>query len=219
MNKVKNLTPKQEDRRHRILSAARDMVADHGYDGMVMSQVADRAGVSPTTLYNLYNTKDELVLEALRELLSENSLRLSEAEKPGWQFLLRSVKNGAWMATTEPAYAEAITHAMLRANPGDALIKILLVNPRRDMLKSIHAMAERGELRAGINPEELATSTHGVYWSTFTMWNKGLVHLQDLEHTLQMNFLSMMIPATVGDTRKQLEALYDELLDQPGRME
>ena len=71
--KVKSLTPKQEERRQRILRAARDMVADHGYEGMVMSQVAERAGVSPTTLYNLYNTKDQLVMESLRELLAQNT--------------------------------------------------------------------------------------------------------------------------------------------------
>ena len=29
--KVKSLTPKQEERRQRILRAARDMVADHGF--------------------------------------------------------------------------------------------------------------------------------------------------------------------------------------------
>ena len=69
MSDPKSLTPRQEERRHRILAAARQMVADHCHEGMVMSHVADRAEVSPTTLYNLYNTKDELLLEALRELL------------------------------------------------------------------------------------------------------------------------------------------------------
>jgi hypothetical protein len=33
MSKVKALTPRQESRRHRILLVAREMVADHGYDG------------------------------------------------------------------------------------------------------------------------------------------------------------------------------------------
>ena len=68
MVKARGLTPRQEGRRHRILSAARDMLSEYGYEGTVMSKVAQRAGVSPTTLYNLYNTKDELLLEALREL-------------------------------------------------------------------------------------------------------------------------------------------------------
>ena len=69
MIKVKELTPRQESRRHRILKVTREMVADHGYEGMVMSEVAERADVSPTTLYNLYNTKDELLLEALLSLI------------------------------------------------------------------------------------------------------------------------------------------------------
>ncbi|MBT4494698.1 MAG: helix-turn-helix transcriptional regulator, partial [Gammaproteobacteria bacterium] len=88
MQKVKSLTPKQEDRRHRILSAARDMVADHGYEGMVMSQVADRAGVSPTTLYNLFNTKDQLVMESLRELMAESAREvIAGSDGPGWRYL------------------------------------------------------------------------------------------------------------------------------------
>ena len=58
MPKIKPLTPKQLTRRRRIFSAARDMIGAHGYEGMVMSQVAEVASVSPTTLYNLFNTKD-----------------------------------------------------------------------------------------------------------------------------------------------------------------
>ena len=83
MTNLRKLTPRQEDRRQRILASARDLVADQGYDGMVMSQVAERAGVSPTTLYNLYNTKDQLVLEALRELLADNEWHLDGDDSTG----------------------------------------------------------------------------------------------------------------------------------------
>ena len=60
MSNIKPLTPRQEVRREKILSAARKLVASQGYDGMVMSDLAEVAEVSPTTLYNLFNTKDEL---------------------------------------------------------------------------------------------------------------------------------------------------------------
>lgn len=211
---VRTLTPKQEDRRERILSAARDMVADHGYEGMVMSHVAEKAGVSPTTLYNLYNTKDELVLEALRELLLQNVLKISaESAGPGWKFILKMILNGAWMANSAPAYAEAITQAMLRANSGDALIEMLLGNSRRDILLSLRAMREAGELDPRVNTDALATSLVGVYWSTFMLWNKGLVKLQAMEHTLQLNFLAILIPPSLGAARAELEALYNALLD------
>ena len=97
MNKVRILTPRQESRRQRILAVTRDMVADYGYEGMVMSQVADRAEVSPTTLYNLYNTKDELLLEALRDLMVSNYQKVGEMSEsgPGWKYLVRVMEFGA----------------------------------------------------------------------------------------------------------------------------
>ncbi len=215
MSNLRKLTPRQEDRRQRILAAARELVADQGYDGMVMSQVAERAGVSPTTLYNLYNTKDQLVLEALRELLAENAVRVSaESDGPGWRFLLKMVQNGNWMANSAPAYAEAITHAMLRAGPGDALIDILLGNTRDDMHVSLNQMKSAGELDPRVDTASLATSLLGVYWSSFLLWNKGLVHLHEFEHTLQANFLGLLIPASLGEAREEMTKLYNALLDQ-----
>lgn len=212
MAKPKALTPRQENRRVRILSAARDMVADHGYEGMVMSQVAQQAGVSPTTLYNLYNTKDQLVIESLRELLLENAKKIAaESEGPGWQYLFVSVKNGAAMAMDSPSYAEAICVALQRARAGDELVRMLLENGQRDMQMSLEAMAQRNELKADVDPGELATALIGVYWSSFVLWNKGLIRLQKLERILLMNFLSMMIPATTAETRVELEALLASL--------
>ena len=72
MSNIKPLTARQEVRREKILSAARKLVASQGYDGMVMSDLAESAEVSPTTLYNLFNTKDELLLEALDTLYTKN---------------------------------------------------------------------------------------------------------------------------------------------------
>ena len=212
MPKAKALTPRQEDRRQRILSAAREMVADHGYEGMVMSQVAERAEVSPTTLYNLYNTKDQLVMESLRELLQEQARQVwSEAEGPGWQFLYASVKNGADMANAEPSYADAILVALQRARAGDELISVLLEANNLNIERSLKAMAKRGELAAGVDERELAIALNGVYWSSFIMWNKGFIRLQELEHAILRNFLSMLIPSTTTATRKALEAKLREL--------
>ena len=74
----RSLTPNQQARRARILEAARALVAEHGYDGMIMRDVATAAHVSPTTLYNLYNTKDELLLEALRDAVAEGWQRAAQ---------------------------------------------------------------------------------------------------------------------------------------------
>jgi AcrR family transcriptional regulator len=121
MAKVQVLTSRQQGRRHRILSAARQMLTEAGYEGTVMSKVAERTDVSPTTLYNLYNTKDELLLEAL------------------------------------------------------------------------------------------ANTMAGAFWATFLLWTKGLMRLPDMEQYMQRNILSILIPASCGSARKDLQSRYDQL--------
>lgn len=213
MNNVKPLTPKQEDRRRRILSAARKMVADHGYDGMVMSEVAENAGVSPTTLYNLYNTKDELLLEALRDLLVESYQQLDQQVPPerGWQYLHRVVQNGAELRRSEPAYGEAIVNALLRSVPGDALTQLLLENVRQDFHYSLEKMAQRGELAPNVDIEHLAIILLGNYWSTFLLMSKGVEKLPRLRLSLEINMLSVLLASTHGDTRSEIEARLAEV--------
>lgn len=211
MSKAKSLTPRQEDRRHRILTVARQMVADYGYEGMVMSQVAERAEVSPTTLYNLYNTKDELLLEALRELLVISYQRVGEMSDvgPGWKYLLNLMEYGALLRASEPAYAEAITDALLRAVQGDALTELLLHSVRQDFLHSLTKMAEQGELKEEVDIEHLSTILLGNYWSTFLLINKGLEEISRMRVSLIVNMLSVLIAASHGEAREEMETILE----------
>ncbi len=213
MNNVKQLTPKQEDRRRRILSAARKMVADYGYDGMVMSEVAETAGVSPTTLYNLYNTKDELLLEALRDLLVENYQQFDQQLPPerGWHYLHRVVQNGAMLRHSEPAYGEAIVNALLRSVPGDALTQLLFDNVREDFHFSLQKMAERGELQPDVNIKHLAVILLGNYWSTFLLVSKGAERLTRIKLSLEINMLSVLMAASQGKVREEIEQRLTEI--------
>ena len=68
---------------------------------------------------------------------------------PGWKYLLKVMEYGAALRASEPAYAEAITDALLRAVQGDALTELLLRAVRQDFLLSLAKMAERGELKEG----------------------------------------------------------------------
>ena len=215
MNRAKQLTPKQEERRHRILSATRDMVAKHGFEGMVMSQVAESAGVSPTTLYNLYNTKDELLLEALRDLLVDNYVKVGdESVGHGWRYLLNVVRNGAWLANSEPEYAEAITNSLMRASKGDALIKLLMTDIQQDFHYSLRSMEKEGELLAGLNLEELATILLGNYWSSFMLKGKRLVAPVDLDRQLSVNLLSFLESITQGQAKADISSELSSFLIQ-----
>lgn len=134
------------------------MVADHGYEGMVMSQVAERADVSPTTLYNLYNTKDQLIMESLQDLLVANAREVfAESDGRGWQYIFETVKSGAQMVCESPAYADAMLTALQRARAGDVLVRMLVEDGCHDMKHSLDVMKDKGELASSCDTCEQDT--------------------------------------------------------------
>jgi AcrR family transcriptional regulator len=50
--------------RHLIADAATAMFASRGFDGVKVSEIADRVNVSMKTLYNYFPTKESMVLDA-----------------------------------------------------------------------------------------------------------------------------------------------------------
>jgi AcrR family transcriptional regulator len=72
--------------RERIVQAARELVVEHGYDGVSTAQVLDRADVSRGGLYHHFSGKDELmaaVLEAVeRDFAGRLALAVADASDP-----------------------------------------------------------------------------------------------------------------------------------------
>jgi AcrR family transcriptional regulator len=65
----------KEEIRHRILDAARQLFAAHGYEKVTMRRIAEAIEYSPTTIYLHFEDKDDLV----RALCHEDFARLLEA--------------------------------------------------------------------------------------------------------------------------------------------
>jgi AcrR family transcriptional regulator len=76
-----DLVSKQRaERRQRILDVARRLIAERGYEGVTMRELADESLVSVPTLYNLFGGKSELLFAAV-ELYFRNLL--SQADQSG----------------------------------------------------------------------------------------------------------------------------------------
>jgi AcrR family transcriptional regulator len=59
------MTPRQRDRRNRLIDAALAMLATEDYERIQVKDVAESAGVSLGTLYNYFYSKERLFAEAL----------------------------------------------------------------------------------------------------------------------------------------------------------
>lgn len=66
-----------------IRAATTELLAEKGYQGLTMIEVARRAGVAKTTIYRRWDTKGELVLDAVGQGLdSIPEIGVDESEKP-----------------------------------------------------------------------------------------------------------------------------------------
>lgn len=60
-----------EQRRKRIIQAARETLSTKGYEGTTMISIAKAAGYTKMTLYSYFNSKEELYLMVLDDILSD----------------------------------------------------------------------------------------------------------------------------------------------------
>lgn len=63
------LTDKQAKRRSAVITAALDLAAEGGYEGVQMRDVASRADVALGTVYHYFTSKDHLLAASMIELM------------------------------------------------------------------------------------------------------------------------------------------------------
>jgi len=60
--------PRSEEAHRAILAAVVELLPEHGLHGITIEAVAARAGVGKTTIYRRWDTKNDLIVEALQQL-------------------------------------------------------------------------------------------------------------------------------------------------------
>lgn len=65
-----------DKRKHEILQKSLDVFIDEGYEDATFQKIADRCGITRTTLYIYFKNKHEIFLGSIKELLSQLEITL-----------------------------------------------------------------------------------------------------------------------------------------------
>ncbi len=155
-------SPRQEARQQRILEVAREEITKFGYDAITMQNLAEEAGVSTKTLYNLYGSKDELLLsavEGLMEELREHSMLLNARD--GVEYLMATCEVSAQHLVDAPHYSEVLARALFQAEKNHRLTQALLGRIRRQAEKAFAISQQQGEIDPEVDPKALADLFYG----------------------------------------------------------
>lgn len=152
-----------------VLEATIELIATEGPDAVTFQEVARRAHVSRATLYRHWPHPDELIFEALAEIVSEWEFR-----GPGrLRDELVAEIDRRRSELNQPLVRIAFNAVLSRAprDPAAARLRDRLVGSIAESLRtSIEAGVERGELRSGLDAEVLTAQVMGaMVWRSFVM--------------------------------------------------
>jgi AcrR family transcriptional regulator len=108
--------PTNDAPRQRILDAALELLAEHGYEGMSLQQVADRVALHKSSLFHHFKSKEELAREVYRGL-SERLLKRIEPllaeDPPSIDSLVAALDASVEHFAAEPAAARLLLRLMV----------------------------------------------------------------------------------------------------------
>jgi AcrR family transcriptional regulator len=137
--------------RERILSAALEIVAEHGYAGCSVAAVADRAGVATGSVYRHFPAKAELVAEVFRTASQREVdavARAGELEATVHERIASVIETFAGRALRSPRMAYA-----LLAEPVDPAVDAERLVFRREYARVFAAFIRTG-VESGELPEQ-----------------------------------------------------------------
>jgi len=205
-----DLTPRQAERRERILRTVREHLSRSGYEGLSMRDIAEAADVSPTTLYNLFRNKDGLVLAAQQDVLEQLGQQVLGSHTAGIRRLIVTAEVIADQVVRTPRYADAMTRMLLNSDPADPICRMLFGDVIRRNRMLLEEMKSLNEIHKDTDVEQFARHLTGDSWGTLLLWMKGFLALQDLKEAsvrkLLLTLLPVMTPKTARQYRDQSQA-------------
>ncbi|MFC1933390.1 TetR/AcrR family transcriptional regulator [Chloroflexota bacterium] len=178
-----------EQNKERILRATLELFQVHGIKKTTVDDIAQKAGVSPATVYNHFGSKEDLVRSAVKYFLDgavADSRKIFEGDLP---FLGKLEQILLYKSDVLGQYQGELMQTIIS---GDPEIRHLLDSMLVEMRQTIVDFYEEGKRQGDINPD-LPTDTIMRY---FEMVRKGVVAESVLSDDPEYNrkWLQEMMP-------------------------
>jgi AcrR family transcriptional regulator len=193
------------ERRARIMAAARKLVVTKGYDGLTMRDLARAARVSVPTLYNLFGSKDAILVAELEASAPKIAARMIA----GNSFFTRGMaafEAGMQQIEEAPEFHRAVMHmamtspetAPMRRRAEEGYIAIMAGN--------LAAAKQAGQLASWAEPMIVARHMFAQYMACFLAWGLGEVDLATFRACALSGIAHILIGVARGEFAEEVEA-------------
>ena len=198
----------REERKQRILEVARLLIADHGYQGVTMRELAVKSLVSVPTLYNLFGGKNELLFAAVESYFNQ---MLGGGDRSGTEEGLPKI-----LSLIETVSRETVRHAAyMRAlmgffgGPGASagLVELAARELTSQLVEALEQMQRQRQLAAWVDPQALSERITGQLTIVTFEWSRHLLSDEGLRSALLYGTGALLLGLARGKAAGEIERL------------
>jgi len=204
-------------RRRRILDAARSLLESGGVDGFAIKPVADAAELSVATVYNLFGSKEGVLVALLMESILSLEQRLDELAPATPVERLAAISELTIREfTSEARFYRPLLCLVEQMGPRDPLLGVI----RRAVdlgHETLGWAIETGDIQAVVEPRVLAHQIFMGFIQALRLWSGGFLSSALFEAQV-VHFRTLMLAAVANEPLRtelygQLRALEKSMLE------
>ncbi len=182
---LKGLTQRQIHRRESILSAARELITQHGFEGVTMRELARASGVTLKTLYALFENKQRLLLTAVEERFRQQYQLIDETTiDHGIDRLFYIIDAVAETTRKSADYAKALAPVLSH----DSVSAITAIR-KATYHRAVHQIATEGDFLDWVEIDVIST----VIYSQVTVVGQPRLHAREMSRRLALEVTKLEV--------------------------
>lgn len=193
-------------RRAAIVAAARDLIRETGETGLSMRALAARSNVSLATPYNLFGSKQAILIELLSQSATTfGKLFQQQASSDQLSRIFDYVEMSFNLYRSDPAFYQALLRTIYRSE--DAELRTKLRKPRANFLKTLLRDAmTAGYLEPDIAVDLVSREMFGIYLYSVQEWIHGSVKLERARLETGHGYSLVLLGAALDHAKPALAA-------------
>lgn len=209
---ARKLTPRQSERRSRILSSARALLAEQSYDAVTMRAIAAASGTVEKTLFNIFGNKDRLMAAAAFERSAGVfELVIQRSPEPGWPRLMALCDAIAEVTLEAPEMARGLAVPVL---DHFELVGLNLLYDKH-VCEALEAMVADGRLTPAVPQALVAHVIQLGVVSSVVFWAKDELSDTELRPFLRLRVNESLLPhaeaAFAPYLKREIDASFGQL--------
>ncbi|HEU5060943.1 MAG TPA: TetR/AcrR family transcriptional regulator [Kofleriaceae bacterium] len=205
------------ERRERIARVARALVAERGYDGLTMRDLARAARVAVPTLYNLFGGKDAILVAELEASARHIASRLPLGGDSFFARGMAAFEAGMSLIEEAPEFYRAVMRMFMTSPETDGMRRRVEEGYMAIMAGNLSAAKAAGQLADWAEPAVVARHMFALYMASFLAWGMGELDLAGFRAAALSGCCHLLAGVARGPFAADVEACIRQLPPLPVR--